>query len=306
MSKRYVWNQYECVAKLGPRQTVSSYRYPEDGSRGTHAGKSYTISKNLTRFYYTVTSATALNAGNGFRNLKTADYPYISNAFNITEEEDDTLLQAAQDSANWYWKTDDDGTIRTRDLNGNYSNFYLYKGFTFSKGVLTAKISAREADYYPEGKSGFDYYEYLGSDTIDPSSLSYSKTELQGGEPVTITVTPVAPTYGGTVSYQYAYSTNGGASWTNAGSKTTETTKTITVPSGVSQFQARVQASDDMGFTSADYVLGQAMSVISMQAYVGVGNKARRIDKIYIGVNGKAREVVAGYVGVNGKARKFL
>lgn len=306
MSTRYVWNKYECVASRATGQLVSSFRYPEDGSRGAHAGKSYTISKNLSRFYYTVTDATALNPGNGFRNLKTSEYPYISNAFNISKEEDDVLLQSVQGAENWYWKTEDDGTIRNRDVSGNYSNFYLYKGFIYSKGTLISKVSVGTANYYPEGKSGFDFYEYLGSDTIDPSSISYSKTELQGGEPVTITVTPVTPMYGGTVSYQYSYSTNGGASWTNSGSKTTDTTKTITVPNGVSQFQVRVQASDNMGFTSADYVLGQAMSVISMQAYVGIGNKARQIDKIYVGVNGKAREVVAGYVGVNGKARKFL
>lgn len=305
MSTRYVWNKYECVASRAPGQVVSSYRYSEDGSRGAHAGKSYTISKNLSRFYYTVTDATALYS-NGFRNLKTSDYPYISNAFNISKEEDDALLESVQNGENWYWKTEDDGTIRNRNSDGSYSNFNLYKGFRYSKGTLISKVSVGTANYFPEGKSGFDYYEYLGSDTIDPSSLSYSKTELQGGEPVTITVTPVTPTYGGTVSYQYSYSTDGGTSWTSAGSKTTDTTKTITVPNGVSQFQARVQASDDIGFTSADFVLGQAMSVISMQAYVGIGNKARRIDKIYVGVNGKAREVVAGYVGVNGKARKFL
>lgn len=184
---------------------------------------------------------------------------------------------------------------------------FSVKQMVDAPGELLGKASNAKNTYYPNGGVYDDtWYALLGSDSIDPSSLTYSKTELQGGEPVTITAKPVTPTYGGTISYQFSYSTNGGSSWVNIGSKTTATSQTLTIPNGVSQFQARVQASDDLGFTSSDYVMGQAMEVISMQAYVGIGGKARRIEKIYIGVNGKAREVIAGYVGVNGKARKFL
>lgn len=39
------------------------------------------------------------------------------------------------------------------------------------------------------------------------------------------------------------------------------------------------------------------------KAYVGVGDKARKVKKIYVGVNGVARKVKKAYVGVNGLAK---
>lgn len=39
------------------------------------------------------------------------------------------------------------------------------------------------------------------------------------------------------------------------------------------------------------------------KAYVGVGDKARKVKKIYVGVNGVARKVKKAYVGVNGVAK---
>lgn len=41
------------------------------------------------------------------------------------------------------------------------------------------------------------------------------------------------------------------------------------------------------------------------KAFVGVNDKARKVDKIYVGVGNKARKVIKGYVGVSGKARQF-
>ena len=46
---------------------------------------------------------------------------------------------------------------------------------------------------------------------------------------------------------------------------------------------------------------------MSKAAYIGVGDKARKIKAIYVGdENGKARRVTAGYVGVGGVARQFF
>jgi hypothetical protein len=39
------------------------------------------------------------------------------------------------------------------------------------------------------------------------------------------------------------------------------------------------------------------------KAYLGIGDKARRIKKAYIGVNGVARRIKKAYIGVNGVAR---
>ena len=44
---------------------------------------------------------------------------------------------------------------------------------------------------------------------------------------------------------------------------------------------------------------------MSKKAYVGVGDTARKVNKMYVGVGGTARKVVKGYIGVNGVARQF-
>jgi len=184
------------------------------------------------------------------------------------------------------------------------SNGVLSKGSTISSYKTQASKNLEDGAFLENGTAW--WREYLGSDTIDPTAVAYSKSDLQAGESVTIQVSPRTPTYGGTISYQYQYSTDGGSSWTNIGSKTTNTSVSVTIPDGAKQFKARVRASDNYGFTSSDYVTGPALGVSVLKAYVGINTKARAVSKIYVGVNGKAREVVKGYIGVGGKARKFL
>ena len=40
--------------------------------------------------------------------------------------------------------------------------------------------------------------------------------------------------------------------------------------------------------------------------YIGVGSKARKVNKMYVGVGNKARKVKKGYIGVGGVARPFF
>lgn len=172
----------------------------------------------------------------------------------------------------------------------------------------TGRVSADRNDAYGNGTvSNGRYWKYLGSDNIDPTAISCSTTEPKGGETITATVTPRSNTYGGTIYYQYQYSTNGGSSWTNQGGKTTSTTQAFTIPKGAEQFRVRVVASDNYGFTSTTYVTGANLAVTNMRVYIGVGGKARKVSNLYIGVNGKARKVVKGYIGdANGKARAWF
>lgn len=176
-----------------------------------------------------------------------------------------------------------------------------------SKGTFIEYKSAQNYDEYPRyGIQDSYYYDYKGSDTIDPNSISYSKSELYSGEPVIINISPKVPTYGGVVYYQFSYSTNGGSTWTNIGSKTTETNKTITIPTGASQFQARALASDGWGFTSTTYVTGPNLPVSQIKAYATVGGKLMAGAKMYATVDGKIRQVQKGYVTVGGKVRKLF
>lgn len=134
------------------------------------------------------------------------------------------------------------------------------------KGTLLDKTSGPSQSTYPaDGVSGNYWYTYLGSDNIDPTAVGYSTTTPKGGENITIRVTARSNTYGGTISYRYQYSINGGQSWTDAGT-TTATSKTVTVPKGAPTFQARVLASDNMGFTSSTWVTGAKLTVTNNTA----------------------------------------
>lgn len=190
---------------------------------------------------------------------------------------------------------------------GAFLNFYksggkVERGSTLLSTEYSGKSGVSGAFY----SGGWKWRVYKGSDTIDPLSVTYRENTLYNGEPVTVQVEARTPTYGGTISYQYQYSVDGGKTWTNAGSKTTETSLEIGIPADAKQFQARALASDNYGFTSTTYVNGPNQAVAQLKAYIGIDGKARAVSKIYIGVNGKAREVIKGYIGVNGKARKFL
>lgn len=147
---------------------------------------------------------------------------------------------------------------------------------------------------------------FRGADTIDPTAVTYSTNDLYPNEPVTITVTPVTPTYGGTIYYQYQYSTNGGSTWTNLGSRTTDTSKTMTIPEGATQFRARVTASDGWGFTSTTPVLGANLGVSQLKAFATINALHRSGVKMYATVDGKIREITKGYATVDGVIRKMF
>ncbi len=146
---------------------------------------------------------------------------------------------------------------------------------------------------------------YKGSDTIDPTTVTYSKAELYPGDAVEIRVSARTPTYGGTVYYQYQYTLDG-KTWTNLGSKTTSTTATVTIPEGVERFQARVLASDGWGFTSTTYVTGPSLGVSQMKAYGTVAGVVTPLAKGWCIVGGKVRSLSKGYVAVAGVWKKLF
>lgn len=184
--------------------------------------------------------------------------------------------------------------------------FYIQKQ-NYSKGNYISSVSSiSRSSYNDNGLSDSYWYVYKGSDNIDPISITYSKQDLTSGEPTTVFVSSRAPTYGGTIYYQYQYSTDGGNTWTNIGSKTTSTSKTVTIPEGAEQFQARVQASDGWGFMSTTYIYGPNLTVSQIKAYATVGGKLMAGTKMYATVGGKIRQVQKGYTTVGGKVRKLF
>ena len=131
--------------------------------------------------------------------------------------------------------------------------------------LLGVSASANNAAYPQNGASGTDFYVFKGSDSIDPASLSYPASP-KSTVPITLTVTPSKEnTYGGTVSYQYEVSLDGGNSWAQLG-LTTALTMDYTIPKGTQTFRARVQARDSLGFTSSEWIYGPQVAVINNAA----------------------------------------
>lgn len=196
-----------------------------------------------------------------------------------------------------------------------YRNFaQLYNESVTVKGDSNiGLVSSATSFSYPNNGAGTvsgttnNWYVYKGSDSIDPVSVTCFPENPERGQVVTVTVNPRANYLGGTVSYLYQYSINGGLNWSNAGSVTTDIQKEITVPENAEQFMVRVRAQDNLGFTSADYVTGNNSSVQTMMLLAGIENVAKQGKKLWIGVNGTAHKVTRGWVGdSNGVAKRFF
>ena len=191
-----------------------------------------------------------------------------------------------------------------------YVWFYeYYHTSTIGSGEHVEYLSGSTSNAYKTGvdETGEYYLVYLGSDSIDPKSVYCSGTEPDPDGNMSVVVTPATNTLGGNILYQYQYSIDNGASWSDAGEKTAATVKDIAVPLEAEQFVVRVQASDDIGFTSMTYVKTASIKVQTIRLWVGVDGAARRGRKLWVGVDGTARPVARAWVGdENGKARRWF
>ena len=132
-------------------------------------------------------------------------------------------------------------------------------------GTSLGTVSGSSQSSYPsDGVQGSYWYTYQGSDNIDPTAVTYPSGP-KSGVPITITVTPRANTYGGTISYQYEYTLDGGNVW-NQLALTTAASRQYTIPKGTQTFRVRVQARDNMGFTSSDWIYGPQVNVVNNSA----------------------------------------
>lgn len=302
MSTRYVWGKYNVKESYSVSSNDDTYAVRLDGSSVIGASN-YTISNG--KFTPSGSSVT-LYLGD---QLNANTYPYIIDSSN------NKMYGDVYSTGTIYWDYDS----HTKELilymvqadTGNIRDilFNIWTCQTIQKqGSFIDNISSSSSSAYPSnGVSGSYWYKYLGSDNIDPILVSYSSSSPKAGESITISISKRTPTQPGTIYYQYQYSINNGSTWTNIGSKTTATNVSVTIPTNATQFKARVLASDNLGFTSSTYVVGDNLIVQTSSGdnYIGIGGTARQIDKIYIGIGGTAREIVEGYIGIGGTARKF-
>lgn len=277
MSTRYVWGKFSiAVAYEENTSTVRQTHIPID--QKTVYGSTDGVSKDTVTGKYTLINPTAINPGGVFGNFGSsavmtylAEFPTSTVVYAGTTYVDTSRLTGS------CWHNDG---VNGRD--------YVYLGQYFGpytpiscakyefvqtnkKGTLQGYTSAAASSAYPaDGVSGSYWYEYQGQDSIDARGCAIPSS-IMGGSQIQISVTPSnAKVYGGTTSYIYQVKLGDGA-WQTIQTTTAESIN-YTVPFGTTTFQARVQARDNLGFTSTDYTTSSAVTVINNQPPTAPGS----------------------------------
>lgn len=154
--------------------------------------------------------------------------------------------------------------ISKNDANDTYHFYYCARTQRDYPDEFQNWVSSARSSEYPSYDLDDDGYFYYAEDQdiIDPTKVTIPDF-ISFGDTITITVTPsedaVASSYG-SISYRYEYSTNNGGSWQLINT-TTSTTQQFTVPEDATQLKVRVRSSDNIGYTSADYVESELVAV---------------------------------------------
>lgn len=229
MGLRYVWSKWNAQVESGVNKTPVSYLSVE--ARGYYTGYSVQPSGSITLTGY-------VSASSSDKGVK----GYFSIGGNTYEG---TVSSVGLDYGTSSWVIT--GLSDISKLTGYYR---VVKGST---GY--GNVSSENSGAYPaNGASGSYWYVSLGSDTIDPTALSYTDPVKAGGT-VNLTITTSSGiVHGGTVTYTIQTTTNG-EDYYDAGT-TTGTTFAVTVPQDAAIWNVRVYAKDDTGFVSSTYVYG--------------------------------------------------
>ena len=270
MSLRYCWERYTKNVKYTQNtRSVRQALMDVDSAQEIMVATGYTFD-NTTGLYTLKSPSTndvlydATSKGTAYIN---AMYCFCPNG----TSNDTTLLGYSDESCVFkFTKVTSGFRVECRFSTSDPAIVYFterYRGISTTKGDKIDDIIGTAQSQYPaNGVSGSYWYVYQGSDSIDPVAVNLSQSiGLYVGLPITISVDPsTSKVYGGTVSYQYQVQINNDGQWITLGT-TTETSYPYTIPIGATNLQFRVLASDDLGFTSTDYVNSASVSVVAFK-----------------------------------------
>lgn len=268
MSIRYVWQKYNVDKVVVETSGDKEYSYGFSMSQGSSAGVNITTSQNVE----VVGDSVKFTSSKSVQRIDSSDIglqqsmPYghyiglgprlmnVSDVRGIIKSGSQLTVTTGSNGYGYAKITN------CRDVAGQTQ-----------KGQFQGYVSNPNSSAYPQdGVSGANWYDYQGSDNIDPTACSIPST-IMGGTQIQITVTPgTGKVYEGTVSYLYQVKL-GDADWTTIAT-TTATSKNYTVPYGTTTFQVRVRAQDNLGFTSTDYVTSSSVTVINNQPPTAPGS----------------------------------
>lgn len=273
MSTRYFWNRYDDEYTLS-YSSMGSSQHRFDSSDGLSSNREawmMTESRSQPR-YSSVDGAMSGSAFSYYNNFNEGDGDYGCYFFCLKDPDKNTVREcwgAAGDRINIGYN---DSSSLWVSVAGNASDLrhYTTKRAADYDDPQGSVSSASSGAYPTDGWRSPYWYEYQGSDTIDPAAVTLPAS-IMGGDTVTVTVTPSAgKVYGGTVSYTWQYRLDGGT-WQSLASGTAATQQ-LTVPAGTNTVEVQVRANDDLGFTSSTWVSSGAVSVTNNLAPTAPGS----------------------------------
>lgn len=282
MGIRYIWGKYNYTEKyVDEKSTSNSLIRLGPGIDRVLLCRSSSFSLNSKTGKYSY-SGYVRPISDNYAPQQASTYPCVifsnSRDYSSTGDEIEVSLTnileyAERRYTSSYWELENTGTTSNpnyvlniySDWNGNsYSSCYHHMSSREQyPSTRVSWVSDARASAYPNyGVSGSYYYIAETQDNIDPTKVTIPDF-ISFGDTITITVTPseyaVASSYG-SISYRYEYSTNNGGSWQLINT-TTSTTQQFTVPEDATRLKVRVRSSDNIGYTSADYVESELVAV---------------------------------------------
>lgn len=272
MGARYVWGRYTAVPV---EEQVTMYKNISNSNYGTirmtiSAGTRFQVGGNYSFSVwsgeYTLSSTTTYTSEKGY-------HPFEVKA-GYVKTSDGKMYYSAD------WNVSYEILIGTNAT--EYSSQQYQTTLTqYIKGEFVDYISSDKENAYYGGynsSSGY-YYVYEGSDNIDPQAVTLPDP-IDDGTTIQITVTPSAEkVYSGTVSYTYQYRYDSSWRWQTL-TTTTALTASLQVPKNTYQtLEVRVQAQDNLGFTSSTWVSSGVKNIIANQPPTAPGIT---VDNVYI------------------------
>ena len=272
MGARYVWGRYTAVPveeQVTMYKNISNSNYGDirmsvpSGTRFS-VGGSYSFS--VWSGDYTLKSVTTYTSDGTY-------HPFEIKAGYITTSDGKMYY-----SAKWSLVYT---TLLGQDATEYSSQQYQTTLTQYIKGEFVDYISSDKENAYYDGynsSSGY-YYVYEGSDNIDPQAVTLPDP-IDDGTTIQITVTPsTEKVYSGTVSYTYQYRYDSSWRWQTL-TTTTALTASLQVPKNTYQtLEVRVQAQDNLGFTSSTWVSSGVKNIIANQPPTAPGIA---VDNVYI------------------------
>lgn len=282
MSTRYIWSYWSTTTDFSSTTTevstpysVSSYSSGSINLVGLAGAMTLDSYTGMWEYSGVMTSD---YQNNSMGSIDTNDYPYciicesdyIGDYIIVPDSTGGTGSVGISSNAILYFKrryTNTDWHLGSKQLTCKNSgdNYNIYKYNVSSRLVaddILGYASSANSSEYDTGYDGRYYWFTQSAQEVDPT-LTLPAT-AEGGDTISLTITRSQDAINnryGTLYYTVEYSLAGGA-WTPLADETSnQFSFNISIPEGTETVQARVLVSDNLGYTSNDYVYSNTTSV---------------------------------------------